>query len=170
MRHRPTPATRDARARQLPTVTSHAVPTRECQSDPPSPSRAIRCSQPRGQPTGRDPPLDVLLHVRGVMWGRWLGPRRIAAARWDPPPCTGCDHRPHITPPEEAVRGGGRRSLLRYSVRAASSLLPVKLNAISLAMNINGAAEVQARNEPLRMRFAGRGVVGVGHVDDRRLA
>ena len=60
----PTPATRDLRPRQLPTVTSHAVPTGECQSDPPSLHRAIRCSRPRGQPTSRAAPLDVLLHVR----------------------------------------------------------------------------------------------------------
>ncbi len=39
MRHRP-PVTRDLRPRQLPTVTSHAVPTGECQSDPPSLLRA----------------------------------------------------------------------------------------------------------------------------------
>jgi len=65
MRHRPCPrpATRDARGRQLPTVTSHAVPTREYQSDPPSLPRAIRCSRPRGDPTNRTEPLDVLLHI-----------------------------------------------------------------------------------------------------------
>ena len=42
MRHPPRPATRDARPRQLPTDTSHAVPTRECQSDPPSLPRDAR--------------------------------------------------------------------------------------------------------------------------------
>jgi len=62
LRHHP--VTRDLRPRQLPTVTSHAVPTGECQSDPPSLSRAVRCSTPRGQPTNRASPLDVLLHVR----------------------------------------------------------------------------------------------------------
>src|ERR1700691_2508261 len=36
------PATRDARPRQLPTDTSHAAPTRECQSDPPSLPRDAR--------------------------------------------------------------------------------------------------------------------------------
>lgn len=41
MRHRP-PVTRDLRQRQLPTVPSHAVPTRECQSDPPSLLQAER--------------------------------------------------------------------------------------------------------------------------------
>ena len=60
----PTPVgDRDARASQLPTVPSHAVPTRECQSDPPSLSRAVRCSRPQGQPPSRGPPLDFLLHV-----------------------------------------------------------------------------------------------------------
>src|SRR5207248_2491516 len=49
MRHRP-PVIRDPRPRQLPTVTSHAVPTGEYQSDPPSLPRTIRCSRPRGQP------------------------------------------------------------------------------------------------------------------------
>jgi hypothetical protein len=34
--------TRDTRPRQLPTDTSHAAPTRECQSDPPSLSRDAR--------------------------------------------------------------------------------------------------------------------------------
>src|SRR5579884_2712713 len=63
MRHR-SPVTRDARPRQLPTVPSHAVPTRECQSDPPSLPRAIRCCRPRGQPPKPGPPLDISLHVR----------------------------------------------------------------------------------------------------------
>src|SRR5439155_12301768 len=63
MRHRLT-VTRDPRPRQLPTVTSHAVPTGECQSDPPSLLRTLRCSRPRGQPTDRATPLDLLLHVR----------------------------------------------------------------------------------------------------------
>src|SRR5262245_52937301 len=77
------------------------------------------------------PPSKYLMDCApNVMWGRWLGPRRIAAARWDPPPCTGCDHRPHITPPGEAVRVGGRESLIRHSVHAAPSLLPVELYAI----------------------------------------
>src|SRR6266498_2594734 len=58
------PATRDLRRRQLPAVPSHAVPTRECQSDPPSLSRTVRCSRPRGQPLDRASPLDLLLHVR----------------------------------------------------------------------------------------------------------
>src|SRR5438132_11183295 len=56
MRHRP-PVTRDLRPRQLPTVTSHAVPTGECQSDPPSLLRTLRCSRPRGQPIDRASPL-----------------------------------------------------------------------------------------------------------------
>ena len=67
MRHQPRPVTRDLRPRQLPTVPSHAVPTGECQSDPPSLLRTIRCSRPRGQPIDRASPLDVLLHVRGLM-------------------------------------------------------------------------------------------------------
>ena len=62
MRH-PQPVTRDLRQRQLPTVPSHAVPTRECQSDPPSLLRTVRCSRPRGQPIDRASPLDLLLHV-----------------------------------------------------------------------------------------------------------
>ena len=56
MRHRP-PVTRDARPRQLPTVSSHAVPTGEYQSDPPSLPRDIRCFSPRGHPTSRAGPL-----------------------------------------------------------------------------------------------------------------
>ena len=57
--------TRDLRQRQLPTVPSHAVPTRECQSDPPSLLRTQHCSRPRGQPLDRASPLDdLLLHVR----------------------------------------------------------------------------------------------------------
>jgi hypothetical protein len=55
LRHQP--VTRDLRPRQLPTVTSHAVPTGECQSDPPSLLRTIRCSRPRGQPNSRASPL-----------------------------------------------------------------------------------------------------------------
>ncbi|MDP9277437.1 MAG: IS110 family transposase [Actinomycetota bacterium] len=65
MRHRP--VTCDARPRQLPTVPSHAVPTGECQSDPPSLPRPIRCSRPRPTPSTRAGPLDLLLHVRGLM-------------------------------------------------------------------------------------------------------
>jgi hypothetical protein len=63
MRHRPPAVTRGHRQRQLPTVPSHAVPTRECQSDPPSLPRAIRCSRPSVNPS-RAGPLDVSLHVR----------------------------------------------------------------------------------------------------------
>src|SRR3990170_5022130 len=62
MRHPPR-VTRDLRPRQLPTVPSHAVPTGECQSDPPSLLWAIRCSRPRGRPITRASPLDVSLHV-----------------------------------------------------------------------------------------------------------
>jgi hypothetical protein len=62
MRH--PPVTRNLRPRQLPTVTSHAVPTGECQSDPPSLPRTHRCSRPRGQPLDRASPLDLSLHVR----------------------------------------------------------------------------------------------------------
>src|SRR5256885_16328654 len=64
MRHRP--VTRDARARQLPTVPSHAVPTGEYQSDPPSLPRTIRCSRPSTTPPTRAGPLDPLLHISGV--------------------------------------------------------------------------------------------------------
>ena len=71
----PHPVTRVLRPRQLPTVPSHAVPTRECQSDPPSLLRTIRCSRPRGQPTDRASPLDVLLHVRSCV------PRRRCRSR-----------------------------------------------------------------------------------------
>src|SRR6476469_7921130 len=71
MRHRP-PVTRDLRQRQLPTVPSHAVPTGECQSDPPSLLRDIRCSRPTGQPLNRASPLTYcsmseLLGDRGVL-------------------------------------------------------------------------------------------------------
>src|SRR3990172_9594183 len=66
MRHRPRPATRDLRARQLPTVTFHAVPTRECQSDPPSLPGAVRCSRPRDEPNNKAGPLDISLHVSGL--------------------------------------------------------------------------------------------------------
>src|SRR6058998_3484795 len=68
MRHRP-PVTRELRRRQLPTVTSHAVPTGECQSDPPSLLRTLRCSRPRGKPLDRASPLDVLLHIRAHFGG-----------------------------------------------------------------------------------------------------
>jgi len=61
---RPPRVTRDLRPRQLPTVTSHAVPTGECQPDPPSLLRTLRCSRPRGQPIHRASPLDLSLHVR----------------------------------------------------------------------------------------------------------
>src|SRR6266851_3469562 len=60
----PSRVTRDLRRRQLPTVPSHAVPTGECQSDPPSLPRAIRCSKTRASRSTRAGPLDVLLHVR----------------------------------------------------------------------------------------------------------
>jgi transposase len=66
LRHRP-PVTRDPRPRQLPTVSSHPVPTRECQCDPPSLPRAIRRSRTTPKPTDRASPPDVLLHVRGLM-------------------------------------------------------------------------------------------------------
>ena len=79
MRH-PQRVTRDVRRRQLPTVPSHAVPPRECQSDPPSLPRAVRCSRPREQPTNRASPLDVLLHVRAYA-GRAAA---SVAARADP--------------------------------------------------------------------------------------
>src|SRR5438132_2224063 len=59
MRHRP-PVTRDLRPRQLPTVTSHAVPTGECQSDP--------HSRPSGTPAQSGPVL----------------PRRVAGADTKP--------------------------------------------------------------------------------------
>src|SRR3954469_23852929 len=78
MRHRP-PVTRDLRQRQLPTVPSHAVPTRECQSDPPSLLRTLRCSRPRGQPNYRAAPLDPLLHVSAL-----LGTDQVEAAGMDP--------------------------------------------------------------------------------------
>jgi hypothetical protein len=56
MRHRP-PVTRDRRPRQLPTDASHAVPTGEYQSDPPSLLRTIRCSRPRDNPSPEPHPL-----------------------------------------------------------------------------------------------------------------
>jgi len=45
------------------TLTSRGT-TGECQSDPPSLLRTLRCSRPRGQPPNRSSPLDLLLHVR----------------------------------------------------------------------------------------------------------
>jgi Transposase IS116/IS110/IS902 family len=57
MRHQP--VTRDARQRRLPTDTSHAVPTRECQSDPPSLPRAIRYCRPSGNHQTRALPLTI---------------------------------------------------------------------------------------------------------------
>jgi transposase len=63
MRHPPR-ATRDLRRRQLPTVPSHAVPTGECQSDPPSLPTATRCSKTPPNPPNRASPLDISLHVR----------------------------------------------------------------------------------------------------------
>ena len=81
MRHRP-PVTRDARPRQLPTVPSHAVPTGECQSDPPSLPRTVRCSRPRANPSTRAGPLDSLLHVSGLTGNvrRVPGPRSRGAS------------------------------------------------------------------------------------------
>jgi hypothetical protein len=81
MRHR-SPVTRDVRPRQLPTVTSHAVPTGECQSDPPSLPRAIRCSRPRANPSTRAGPRDLLLHVRGLMWSRRALREGLRQAAW----------------------------------------------------------------------------------------
>src|SRR5712692_6272657 len=84
MRHRP-PVTRDARPRQLPTVTSHAVPTGEYQSDPPSLPEAIRCSNARA-PTAQAAPLDSLLHIRGLMWNwRACGDGPDQAAEFERP-------------------------------------------------------------------------------------
>jgi hypothetical protein len=53
VRRRWLPEARDARARQLPTVPRHAVPTRDCQLIHRRCPRAVRCSQPRGQPRTR---------------------------------------------------------------------------------------------------------------------
>jgi predicted ATPase/class 3 adenylate cyclase len=85
MRHRLTSATRDPRPRQLPTVPSHTVPTRECQSDPPSLPRAHRCSQPRGHPPHRGSPLEVLLRVRRASWHLQPSLPLHAAPRETPP-------------------------------------------------------------------------------------
>ncbi len=63
MRRRLSAVTRVPSRRQLPTVTGHAVPTRECQSDRPSLSRVIRCSRPRGDPPNRAGYLDGEVHV-----------------------------------------------------------------------------------------------------------
>lgn len=72
---RPSWTTRELRPRQLPTVSSHAVPTGECQFDPPSLLWAIRCSKTTGNPSPRAGPLDVLLHVRAYS-ARPARPRR----------------------------------------------------------------------------------------------
>lgn len=63
MRRQPRLTTRDARPRQLPTDTSHAVPTRECQSDPPSLPRDARHPTPEPLSTNPRRALDILLHV-----------------------------------------------------------------------------------------------------------
>src|SRR5262245_25032968 len=79
MRHPPA-VTRDLRPRQLPTDTSHAVPTGECQSDPPSLLRTLRCSRPRGQPQPSRA-LDLLLHVRaGSGWPAAASPTRRSSS------------------------------------------------------------------------------------------
>jgi len=70
LRHRP-PVTRDLRQRQLPTVPSHAVPTRECQSDPPSLPRAIRCSRSRGSPSTQTEPLTFCSMSDLLTRSRW---------------------------------------------------------------------------------------------------
>ena len=90
------PVTRDARPRQLRTVPSHAVPTGECQSDPPSLPRTIRCSRPRGQPPNRASPLDDSLHVRGP---RRSSPRgRPGSPRRAPPRASARAHRSPAAP------------------------------------------------------------------------
>src|SRR4051794_17570499 len=81
MRHRP-PVTRGARPRQLPTVPSHAVPTGEYQSDPPSLPRAVRCSSPRGDPSNPHRALDVSLHIRTLV-GLDVHATKIVAAVLD---------------------------------------------------------------------------------------
>src|SRR5437870_3680592 len=89
MRRQPRPVTRDPRARQLPTVPSHAVPTRECQSDPPSLLWTIRCSRPRGQPLDRASPLtfcSMSERCREGKAGRRRVPKSRAGARADAPP------------------------------------------------------------------------------------
>ncbi len=82
MRHQPRRVTRDARPRQLPTVSSHAVPTGEYQSDPPSLPRAIRCSSTGASPSTRAGPLDSLLHIRGLMWVRGASGEGMRQAAW----------------------------------------------------------------------------------------
>src|SRR5438552_2372101 len=119
LRH-PHQVTRDLRRRQLPTGPSHAVPTRECQSDPPSLLRTLRCSRPRGQPLNRASPLDVLLHVRapfimgprrrGAMVGSWQGRREC--------PYQEIRARPR-TPPGAVQRGpAAQRFIVKGALRA----------------------------------------------------
>jgi transposase len=74
--------TRDPRPRQLPTVPSHAVPTGEYQSDPPSLPRDIRCLSPRRAPTNRAGPLDTQLHIRSLV-GLDVHATKIVAAVLD---------------------------------------------------------------------------------------
>jgi hypothetical protein len=76
VRHRP--VTRHARPRQLPMVPSHAFPTSEGQSDPPSLPLAFRCSRPRGQPLDQASSLDLLPHVRGRYESRRVGRDSVA--------------------------------------------------------------------------------------------
>src|SRR3954470_20693170 len=91
MRHQP--VTRDLRPRQLPTVPSHAVPTRECQSDPPSLLRTLRCSRPRGTPLDRASPLDLLLHVRASKTSRRSDDRIASRSAGCTPPNFGATQR-----------------------------------------------------------------------------
>src|SRR5712692_3704935 len=132
MRHRP-PVTRDARPRQLPTVTSHAVPTGEYQSDPPSLPEAIRCSNARA-PTAQAAPLDSLLHIRGLMWNwRACGDGPDQAAEFE---------RPQFV--LVAVRAAVDRAQMRR-VWAASHRCGSFTSSLSLSRRTDGAL-VRSRN------------------------
>jgi len=120
MRHRLQPVTRDTRPRQLPTVSSHAVPTGECQSDPPSLLRALRCSRSRANPPSRAGPLDVLLHVIQFVHGACgrvaaSTPRADRGAHTRHRPRAGAAHRarPALLPHRSAPRRADRRPTLR---------------------------------------------------------
>jgi hypothetical protein len=156
MRH-PHRVTRDLRRRQLPTVTSHAVPTRECQSDPPSLPRAVRCSRPRGQPLDRASPLDVLLHVRADARIRTADPfitreatvrvllrdfaqpsgNRLSQAIGDTPVCRS---RATLVRPREAARWSNYEVAARRDFSRRLTSATTRLPRLGRKWSLNGGA------------------------------
>src|SRR6266545_1510483 len=119
--------TRDLRPRQPPTVTSHAVPTGECQSDPPSLLQALRCSRPRGSPSTRAGTLDLLLHVRTpnrMSYAGVGGPNQVVSASASPS---------SVRSPTQATYPSGRINTAVGAVTApiaGSSHVPTDLASI----------------------------------------